>query len=447
MKFSIFLAFTLLLASSMARADFVSPLETDRDSMQARFDVLNDPQLKEISFSTFTLKNDQIGSMFLAMLIDASKRGVRVRGIVDNDISGKSPELVALLDEAGVSLRYYHRKTIKPLKLLNPIKFFNNLDRRLHDKLFIATYSDGRRALLQGDKNYDDIYFGKTGLYKGPEKSFQGREIFVEGAAATEAAGYFDFLWSSKDVATRKSKAPVSAETLQTERLRLEAFEAWVKKYVHGVNWRKNRTRVEEIRFMNDDFDEKGRRVYSTLDQVLDLIEASPPHSQIEIENSYLVLNSKMERAFRTALAKGSRIRIITNSRQSNDVKLVSIALQIDLKKYREMGVDVYYTNQQNAVHSKMVAINDTLIIMSANFDPRSLKINSESGVILHDRKLTDHYRHLFNENIGASAAIIAQGAYVDPAAHRSRFSILRTDRPIGALLQSLFISLIRSKL
>ena len=446
----VLLALTLLamnLSVSVSRADFVSPLETDLDSVQARFDVLRDPNLKEISFSTYTLRNDHIGSMFMSMLIEASRRGVHVRGIVDNDVADKTPELMTLLNEAGVQLRYYHPKTLKPLKLLNPVKFLQNMDRRLHDKLFIATFADGHRALLQGDKNYDDIYFAKTGLFEVSKKSYQGREIFIEGATAVEALKYFDFIWSSEHVDIRKPKSPKSLVTLQAERDRLQAFSRWVNTYVRAGNWRKNRTHVEKIDFLTDDFDSEGRRVRSTLAKVFDLIQNSPPNSKIEIENCFLVLNPTMERAFKTALAKGSHIRIITNSNRSNDQKLVSAALKIDLQKYRKMGIEIYFTDLDNAIHSKLVAINDTLIIMSANLDPRSLKINSESGVVLRDEKLAAQYRRFFDENAVESNLILDKGMFVSTTPASKPFSFLRPDQPLGSLLQRVLIALIRGQL
>jgi phosphatidylserine/phosphatidylglycerophosphate/cardiolipin synthase-like enzyme len=438
-----------LFVSSRALSETVIPLPTDRDSIQARFDILRDPALTDIDFTTYTLQDDEIGSMFLTLLIEAAKRGVHVRGIADNTLYDGTPELMKILHDTGVKLRFYHPVVIKPLNILNPVGTLMRFDKRMHDKLFVAKFADGHQAIIDGDKNYRDIYFESAGLLPAAQHGFLGRELYIEGDLANDVRSYFEILWNSHDVEVRSLSTVRSAKRLKAERARLAGYLQWVTKYVTGHDWQKKVFEVEHPVFFHDDFDSQGHRTKTTLDKVLDIIRAAPPNSNISIENAYVVLNPDIEAAFRYAKSRGSKIRIVTNSPVSTDEKIVATALMMDLPKIRELGIDLYFTTTPNALHSKLVKINDTLLIMSANIDPRSLNLNSESAVRADDAGLSNFYQTLVDKNARASVPIVISGKIILPSTSTAGFipDFLCVDRPIRNVIERVAIEVIRSQL
>jgi putative cardiolipin synthase len=452
----VLVATAMLVLSSHAQAENVIALPTDRDSLQARVDILRDPKLREFAFTTFDLTNDQLGSIFMSLLVNAANRGVKVQGIIDNDLYHRTPELLEVLRSSGVELRFYHPINLIPQSIpdfLDPVTAISRMDHRLHDKLFIAKFSDGRMSMINGDKNYRDMFFNKTGLLAPKALGLLGREIYIEGPLVVGVRQYFDYLWRLPDMHVRHVGQAWQPGVVR-ERARLAGYFDWIEKYVVGDDWKNKPNRagrfdnVSEIRFVHDDFDESGKRTNTTLQKILKIMSAAPEGSDIYIENAYFVLHPELEAAIKSARLRGAKITVLTNSPVSTDEKLVADALMLDLPKLKKLGINLYFTRTPNAMHSKLMKINDTLIITSANLDPRSLRINSESGVIVVDHDLASFYGDLFKKNLKSSIPVLVGGRVIPFDSSSGPVpDFLRLDRPVRQALEKVAIALIRSEL
>lgn len=124
-----------------------------------------------------------------------------------------------------------------------------------------------------------------------------------------------------------------------------------------------------------------------------------------------------MRQPLAAALRRGARVAVITNSRQSTDLGLVSVAsrgayellLRVDptaaLFEWRPDSV-----RGQNTLHSKVASFGrfGPVIIGSANLDGLSAEHNTESVVLVYDEALRQEFDAMMDEDIAASDRVTA---------------------------------------
>ena len=109
---------------------------------------------QSINVQTFILTNDECGRLFMYELIQAARRGVKVRMIVDQFVSDKDCDLAAFIATAHPNLEFkYYRPAANQLKpsalrnVLNTVFSFRDVNQRMHNKLITV---DGRVAITGG---------------------------------------------------------------------------------------------------------------------------------------------------------------------------------------------------------------------------------------------------------------------------------------------------------
>src|SRR5574337_298548 len=141
----------------------------------------------------YLLAPDTAGRQFLRELRDAAKRGVRVRLLVD-DLH--SPDVEALL----VGLAAHERVQVRlfnplPVRTGSPVtrlvlsgSDFEQLNRRMHNKLFVAD----RQVAVTGGRNVADEYFMRSGA-----ANFVDLDVLAVGPVVHDLAEAFDRYWDS----------------------------------------------------------------------------------------------------------------------------------------------------------------------------------------------------------------------------------------------------------
>jgi putative cardiolipin synthase len=128
--------------------------------------------------------------------------------------------------------------------------------------------------------------------------------------------------------------------------------------------------------------------------------------SKIIIVSPYFVPRKTGIEMFTTLQQSGVDITIITNSLATNNQKTVHGGYAPSRKPLLKAGVKIYEVRPDAGVtgfeyvsgdaaratlHTKAFAVdNHDLFIGSFNFDPRSARINTELGVIIHSTELTE---------------------------------------------------------
>src|SRR5437763_1221382 len=109
--------FAAMAFPAAAPADVYRIINDPRQAAQVRVDMIQQASTK-INALYFLARNDRITQTALALLREASRRGVRVRLIVDARFNHLPGSMLAYLHDEGVEVRVYHPFTLNHLSWL-----------------------------------------------------------------------------------------------------------------------------------------------------------------------------------------------------------------------------------------------------------------------------------------------------------------------------------------
>lgn len=375
-------------------------IEDSKIAARVRLDLIREAQ-NEILISTHTLAEDELGSRLLGELSAASKRGVKVKLIVDAWEKKKnfSPAMKAALELNGVEVHMFRPLTAGHLY---------NINRRMHDKLFIVD----RKYLVQGDRNLTKDY------YSLGEEAFVSKEFYFEGNVAKKSAKYFDAL-IDEDAVVRTPRPATVTDAILEKMLVLDRNAKKSKTNIlQGTeNWRNKLQQLDEVNFFHDNVKMKGK-VSGTEAPLLDMIKNA--RKRIIIENPYIVLTDEFRAALRVAHKNGVQITVITNSPQATDQKLVGAAWEESREFLKTMNATIWEhpglnpksdfskwkmrlpknMYSEKAIHTKMLIVDDMLAVKSFNLDPRSQNHNLEIVVQIKSKDMAEKAVKLVRSDI-----------------------------------------------
>lgn len=401
-----------LFAASVGHADEVVPLIEDNVATQARVDVIQRAK-KEILVEYFYVGGDDYSLGGMTLLVEAARKGVSVKVILDS-IFGKIPlPLYAKLMEQAVGpdgVSNLEIKVYNPIGL-NPF----NWSHRSHAKLLIADQGESR-VLISGGRNVGGEYFGIQG-----KRNFDDFDVLTRGSIAEAARKNFYDNWHSgvakpvQSLGIEKGKVDplmcVNREDLErceatqhelqkkidADEVRLKTIFEQIVNYNPGdsvishskIDWFKKSFSIAKTRFMSHDPTGLVSKETATLSRDLLAILRSA-QTDVNIISPYLIPTDGVYTAFQELRAKGVRIRIITNSMKSTDNLLAQAGYRSSQKRLREMGIEIWEYVGPNTVHAKTAIIDHNHVLVGTyNMDPRSAFLNREVGMSFIDDENT----------------------------------------------------------
>ena len=130
-----------------------------------------------------------------------------------------------------------------------------------------------------------------------------------------------------------------------------------------------------------------------------DLIRAK----DIAITSAYFLPSRGLLKQFGQAVRKGARMRLMLGGK--TDVALMQLATRALYPRLLRMGIELY-EYQPQILHAKLLIIDDHVYVGSSNLDPRSLRINFEIMVRIHDPALAVRARQQFEADVGHAQRI-----------------------------------------
>ncbi|MEA2238147.1 MAG: cardiolipin synthase [Thermoanaerobaculia bacterium] len=377
----------LSLVTVPARADVVRLLEGDRDGMQARVDVIQQAK-KEVNAVYFLAYDDRITQTALGLLRDASRRGVKVRVVVDANFQHIPRSVLAHLHDEKVEVRVYHPFTFRKLGWL-----FH----RMHDKVVIV---DGK-SYITGGRNLAESYFGLK------KRNYIDRDVYVEGASAEDAQKYFEELWASNDVRDLDDVRVSPAEKAKAAQILDEAalgkkLEGFVTLNT-GRDWSEGLHDAGPVRFLHDPIGfAKGVRLAVRLGEAIDGAKSS-----VIIESPYLVPSPEVLELLRRKSAEGVNVQIVTNSLRACDGVLPYVAYIKYRRGLLRAGVDMREFRGPDTLHSKTLVIDGRIVLVgSYNIDQRSENLNTEVMAEVDDEAVAKELLAAIGHHIDNSWAV-----------------------------------------
>ncbi len=397
---------TLAQAEGRDHASGVVALNDGVDAFGARIALIRGAE-ETLDLQYYIWQRDLTGLILLEEIWKAAARGVRVRLLLDdNGISGLDPDLAALNALPTVEVRLFNPFILRRPKALGYAFDFVRLNRRMHNKVLIA---DGAVTIL-GGRNIGDIYFAY-----GAGPHYLDTDVIAVGRVAADAGEEFDRYWASHSSYPAEMILPAPPPEAPTAAaLDAALADESAAAYRQAVVTRSLVTQMIDgslplewvpVQLISDDPAKGLGRVRNRdlmFARLMRLI--AEPDRTVDIVSAYFVPGRWFtERLIRLA-GEGRRVRILTNSQEATDVVVVHSAYV----KYRpallDGGIELYELRATPAapreprvrgistrasLHSKTVSIDDERVFIgSFNFDPRSVMLNTEMGVLIESPRL-----------------------------------------------------------
>jgi putative cardiolipin synthase len=404
--FNLFLPLFIVFGSfSNAFADKVRLLDVDHDALQARVDLVQQAK-SEILAEYFSVWNDDQSVGGFALILDAARRGVKVKIVMDA-LSNKVPK--AILNVLAEKGRDAQGNQNIEIKIYNPLSLnLKKLTHRDHSKMLIV---DGKRMII-GGRNIGDKYFGLN-----KKRNFTDLDVMVEGETVKKAREDFLLVFDSKTVktATDEDKFLINLENLNCERSQQRDMDNCENRKKHLIkmyhkendrlvkvledilkiapgdivtpntnnDWLVNTEEGADLEFISQQPTKLVSKDTNDLSDAL-LALTGTAHSDLNILSPYLIPTKNTYLLFDSLLKRGIKVRVITNSLRSTDNLFAQAGYLSAKEKMIQMGIELYEYNGPDTAHAKcMVMDNSVAFVGTFNLDPRSSFLNREVGVLI----------------------------------------------------------------
>ena len=414
------------LVASHPGVSGLHPLEDPRAAFAARM-VLARQAERSIDAQYYIWQNDITGTMLLAELERAGRRGVRVRLLVDdNGISGLDDTLTALAEEPNFEVRLFNPFTWRHPKWANYLTAFSRLNHRMHNKSFTVD----NQASIVGGRNIGDNYFAATDAIV-----FADLDVLAIGPVVAQVSDEFDRYWASRVAYPIERIVRTPATDALT---RFHAREAQLRDDPAARTYRQALLEDRAVQRLQDGTAAltwaptqmisdrpakalgktgKGERLIDDLVPVF-----AETKTSLELVSPYLVLGAKGTRDLAAMANRGVDVRVLTNSLAATDVAAVHAGYAKRRKQLLKAGVKLYelqatrgepsdrhlagpFGSSGSSLHAKTFAIDDQrLFIGSFNFDPRSANLNTEMGFLIDSPTLARTMHANFKRDVPAHA-------------------------------------------
>jgi phosphatidylserine/phosphatidylglycerophosphate/cardiolipin synthase-like enzyme len=429
-------------------------LEHGPESLQLRVHLIRAAR-HSIDLQNFILRKDDSGELILSELLDAARRGVRVRLLLDQMFSFSDAEYLVALTMAhrNLEVRFYNPTFYKARMAKHDwvsavACCFRRFNQRMHNKLLAVDDLVG----VIGGRNIADRYFDFDTNYE-----FKDRDVAVFGPAVSDMIQSFEWFWNSPKTVPVQHLRDVASELLNGPPPELEAYSP-------PPRFAKLLSQVDDVHyldavFVGEAFPVERLAYFSDRPRK----EAFPPEApnkditqelfdvlfsardSVVIQSPYMVLSRRARGVFRQLRARNPEIEFIfsTNSLASTDADTVYGHTHRHKKKYiRDLGFRIYefkpfpadapdffprwpqliaekkqgitsrsIVSGDNStipmpapragLHSKSFVVDSRVVMIgSHNFDPRSEGFNTENGLVVWDEQFARSVERLIRRDV-----------------------------------------------
>lgn len=461
----------LPLAAQSPGASGVRALPDPLEAFAARL-LLARSAARALDVQYYIWHGDPTGLVLLDALREAAARGVRVRLLLDdNGIAGLDDALAALDALEHVEVRLFNPFANRRLRALGYVTDFSRVNRRMHNKSFTA---DGL-ATIVGGRNVGDEYFGA-----GEGTLFQDLDVLAVGPVAADVSAAFDQYWNSAsaypvallarapDASAREGLLRQTAEARATPRA--AAYAAALSRTPLARELQAQRLELEwvPVKLVADAPDKAlGKAApQELLAQRLRTVVGTP-RREIDLVSPYFVPGVEGTRSLVELARSGVRVRVLTNSLSATDVTAVHAGYARRREALVRGGVRLFELRRESgggepgeaperqlfggssaaSLHAKTFAVDrERVFVGSFNFDPRSVGLNTELGVVIESPRLAGALADGLDARLPQAAyevAPAARGSGIEWIDHSGGAQRRLAHEPQTGLLRRLGVSLL----
>lgn len=362
----------------LSAGNHITLLHGGDQSYAAMLQAINEAR-STIALQSYIFDSDAIGQRFVEALSQAQQRGVTVRILIDAvGVRYSRPRITRSLKRAGLRTALF---MTNPLGLRTP---YANL--RSHRKILVV---DGHTGFTGGM----NIRAGFSRELSGDEATLDTHFMF-KGPVVRQLLAVFihDWEFTTREALDLDTWSPTPMPVAPTPHV-----------LVRGIRSGPDRSILSSNNMLQGAF-------------------ALAQH-HIRIQSPYFLPDLVLLGALATAARRGVTVDIVIPG--NNNLRLVQYAMLGQLDQVIRSGCRVWSTTS-NFDHSKLLTIdNNWSYVGSSNLDPRSLRLNFELDVEVHDPALATQIAGLIDSNREGARQITVEELASQPFLKRLRNRII----------------------
>ncbi|MEP7303172.1 MAG: phospholipase D family protein [Caldimonas sp.] len=363
----------------------------------------------------YLIANDGTGREFLRELLGAAARGVRVRLLVDDLLAtGQDALLAAMAGHANVEVRLFNPLPVRSGPFAQRVFFslhqFARINRRMHNKLFLVDSS----LAVTGGRNIGDEYFDRGGT-----ANFIDMDVLSAGPVVGALAGVFDRFWNSELAYPVQSLAGAPSRPAFERQIGALAEPAQA---TAGGEADPDPGSIDaelasgwlalvpaEAGVFADAPEKAGGDGRASIVAEAHLALLGSARSSLLLASPYFVPGERERETLAALRAREVEVSVLTNSLATTDEPLVHLGYARHRIALLKAGVRLHelmlpaqaaddgggearapagvsgWGNSLGRLHSKLAVVDDEAIFVgSMNLDPRSARLNTEAGIVIH---------------------------------------------------------------
>jgi putative cardiolipin synthase len=367
---------------------------------------------RSLDVQYYLYHDDYIGQLLTHALLEAADRGVRVRILVDDmDFGGRDRGLALVHAHPKVEIRVFNPFDRESPRTVQYVTRLGSVTRRMHNKSFTAD----NRITIVGGRNIGDEYFSAD-----PALAFADLDVLALGPIAKEVSRSFDEYWNS-DLAYPvdlliDDKPGADELRLARQEVERRVLAARGSSYLEALNDSRlaRDIRDRKVAFSWGDarvvHDSPEKLERSLGDKRFQLLPQLAPYldglrSELTVFTPYFVPKDSGTAFLTSLVARGVRVRVLTNSLASTDVPAVHAGYAAAREQLLRGGVELYELDAKASprknslakvpgsssasLHAKAFVFDRRQVFIgSLNLDPRSVDHNTEIGIIIESPEI-----------------------------------------------------------
>ncbi len=380
---------------------------------------------KTIDIQYFIFSTDNVGLIACDYIVRAADRGIKVRILVDDImVDAGAHEILTMDSHENISIKIYNPGINIGKNIAQKINTFGTdfikANQRMHNKTFTV---DGK-VCITGGRNIADEYFDYDHEY-----NFRDRDVLLLGKVVGTVQKSFEDFWNdSLSVPITKLVSEPNADFKAQSRFdRLHQYACNPDNF-----WPQVREKIQQIPFAFKSIQNSGELVW--LDSVffisdipgkyisektfgggvstsvlIELVKQAK--TSIDIQSPYLITTELGNKLLKDAVARGVKVRVLTNSLSSTDNLEAFSGYQRCRKDLLKTGIRIFEFRPDAAnriklltgalqkkldytpifgLHAKSMVIDGKITVIGTfNFDPRSAHFNTECLAIIYSGKIS----------------------------------------------------------
>ncbi len=376
----------------------MAPLYDGNDALGARLRMIERAE-SSIDLQTFLIKPDLAGSLIWLALYSAAERGVKIRLLLDDVFTTAQDDQIASLNaHPNVEIRVFNPLSRNSTVAVNFLLDFSRVNRRMHNKV---TITDGSFAIV-GGRNIADEYFSV-----GTQYDFADFDLFVAGKPVLKLSKAFDLYWNDAwslpfsaihegdltpltEAYEQFQKRALGEEVATYERA---LGSEYLRQLVNGretVYFGRAKVVVDDPTKLRS---RSGTGPYVVGDAFFNSLRRAK--SNFRLVTPYFIPEEYGAEFLEKLVENGIDVSVVTNSLASTNHPYTHGHYARYRKRLINAGIDFFEVRSDAAtsdlnggipltLHTKIATIDETYVFVgSANIDPRSIRQNSEIGMLI----------------------------------------------------------------